>query len=86
MTAWTVLLWCVNWISAHPVETMAAVGFVCSLSEKWLLAKWPTLGRVAGAFSAMGVDWPKLWGKLSTKEPAVVAAIQTAVEKKAEGK
>ena len=79
---WSVLLVVLKWMAAHPAEMALLIGFLASLVEKYV-AGVPFLSKLVSAAAQVGLNGPGLVKALVKKEPAVIAAVEAAVEQKA---
>jgi hypothetical protein len=73
-----------NWLLANPALVVMAVGSLASMSQSWLMARWPVLGKLAELAAHAGVNLvgmkQALLSGVPTALPKVVAAVEAKVE------
>lgn len=74
-----------KWLAANPSYAIMGAGAVASMLESQL-SKWPWAVKFARVLGHLGVNVAGLKSELLPRVPAVVNAVEKAVEAKAAGK
>jgi hypothetical protein len=82
---WNVALMALVWMQNHPAESIMVAGALCSALQGWF-DKVPLMGKLGRVMSGLGVNVVALKAEFLPKVPAVIGAVEKAVEAKVAGK